>query len=60
MLNHVVATGESISNANQEYQKEPAFVTRIVNGETIHVKMENDSEEIIRFLGINNPKGIDI
>lgn len=53
-------TGRSISNSPVDYPREPALVTRIVYGDTIHVKIENSSEEIIRLLGLNNPKGMDI
>ncbi len=50
-------TGNATNNQPQtNYQREPAFVTRIVDGDTIHVKIENGSEEIIRFLGINTPE----
>jgi len=51
-------TGNATNNQQQtNYQREPALVvTRIVDGDTIHVKIKNGSEEIIRFLGINNPK----
>jgi micrococcal nuclease len=48
-------TGKSISNSNQDYQKEPAIVTRVVDGDTIHVKI-NGEEETIRLLGINTPE----
>jgi endonuclease YncB( thermonuclease family) len=49
-------TGESVVNDNEEYKMEPAVVTKIVDGDTIHVKIENGSEEIIRLLGINTPE----
>ena len=34
-------TGKSIFPVNTNYQKEPAIVTRIVDGDTIHVKIQN-------------------
>ena len=50
-------TGNTTNNQQQTtYQREPAIVTRIVDGDTIHVKIENGSEEIIRLLGINTPE----
>lgn len=52
-----LATGKSISNNdnNINYQKETAFVTKIVDGDTIHATV-NGKEEIIRMLGINTPE----
>ncbi len=53
-------TGNATNNQQQTtYEKEPALVTRVVDGDTIHATV-NDKEEIIRFLGINNPKGMNI
>ncbi len=48
-------TGKSISDP-QNYEKEPAFVIKVVDGDTIHVNI-NDKEEVVRLLGINN-KGV--
>ncbi len=52
-------TGQSIANSPAEYPKEPALVTRIVDGDTIHLNIDY-KDETIRLLGINDPKGIDI
>ena len=49
-------TGNSVSNSNTEYEREQAFVTKIVDGDTIHVNI-NNKEEVVRLLGINN-KGV--
>jgi len=49
-----LTTGKSISN-NPEYQKEPAVVTRVVDGDTIHVNI-NGTDETIRLLGMNTPE----
>ncbi len=46
-----LATGKSISNANQEYPREPATVIRVVDGDTIETDLGT-----IRLLGINTPK----
>ncbi len=49
-------SGKSVSSSsNIEYQKETAFVTRIVDGDTIHVDI-NGTDETIRLLGINTPE----
>lgn len=48
-------SGNSISQTNTNYQKEPALVTRIVDGDTIHVNI-NGTDETIRLLGINTPE----
>lgn len=50
-----ITTGKSIINDDINYQKEPAFVTRVVDGDTIETNLGT-----IRLLGINNLKGIDI
>lgn len=47
-------TGNVINN-NQDYQREPALATRIVDGDTIHVNL-NNKDETIRLLGINTPE----
>ena len=54
-----LATGNTISSTNTNYSKEPAVVTRVVDGDTIHVNI-NRTNETIRLLGINNPKGMNI
>jgi micrococcal nuclease len=48
-------TGKSISTGNINYEPEPAIVTRIVDGDTIHVTL-NGKDETIRLLGINTPE----
>jgi micrococcal nuclease len=47
-------TGKATTN-NQEYEKESALVTKIVDGDTIHVNL-NGKDETIRLLGINTPE----
>ena len=54
-----IATGKSIIPTNTNYQPEPAIVTRVVDGDTIHVNI-NGTDETIRLLGLNNPKGMNI
>jgi micrococcal nuclease len=51
-------TGNAINNQQQtNYQRENAVVTKIVDGDTIHVRINgNNKDEIIRFLGINTPE----
>jgi micrococcal nuclease len=45
------------NNLKADYSKENAYVTKIVDGDTIHVKINgNEKDEIIRFLGINTPE----
>jgi micrococcal nuclease len=47
----------SSDNENSKFAKEQGFVTKIVDGDTIHVKINgNDKEVIVRFLGINTPE----
>lgn len=48
-------TGESVAAVNSEYPKEPAFVLKIVDGDTIHAEV-NGNEETIRLLGVNTPE----
>lgn len=46
-------TGEAVSN-NQEYEKESAFVNRVIDGDTIVVGgYDIDNEADICLLGIN-------
>lgn len=45
-------TGHSIANSSAEYPKEPAFVTRIIDGDTVEI----NTTEKIRLLGINTPE----
>lgn len=47
-------TGESISDS-QNYERESAFVTRVIDGDTVKVNL-NGNEETIRLLGINTPE----
>ena len=52
-----LATGKSISQTNANYQKEPAFVNRVIDGDTIVVTgplIGNQTH--IRFLGMNTPE----
>ena len=56
-----LATGKSISPTNTDYSKEPAFVNRVIDGDTIVVSgPEIGNNTHIRLLGINNPKGMNI
>jgi len=48
-------TGNFVSDVNNKYEKELAFVIRIIDGDTISVNL-NNSVETIRFLGINTPE----
>lgn len=48
-------SGKAISSNSQDYQKEPAFVTRVVDGDTIEVRLENNLQKV-RLLGINTPE----
>jgi len=47
------STGKSVADASAK--TETAFVTRVVDGDTIHVDI-NGKEEIVRMLGINTPE----
>ena len=57
-----LATGKSISSpTDTNFQKETVFVDRVIDGDTIVVTgPEIGNKTHIRFLGINNPKGINI
>lgn len=49
-------TGEVVNNSSSgSYQRESAYVTRIVDGDTIHINL-NGNDETVRFLGINTPE----
>ncbi len=49
-------TGNVTNNQQQTtYEKEPAVVTKIVDGDTIHADI-NGKDETIRLLGINTPE----
>jgi micrococcal nuclease len=51
-------TGNASSLANQnsnKFVRESGIVTKVVDGDTIHVNI-NGKDEIIRFLGINTPE----
>ncbi|MEK6859397.1 MAG: thermonuclease family protein [Nanoarchaeota archaeon] len=48
-------TGKAIDNNSNNYQKESAFVIRVVDGDTIHVNI-NGEDETIRLLGVNTPE----
>lgn len=48
-----VITGGAVKN--QDYEPEPAFVLRVIDGDTIEVEL-NENKETIRFLGINTPE----
>ena len=50
-----MASSLSADNKNSEIVKEFGVVTKIVDGDTIHVKIEGE-DEIIRLLGINTPE----
>ena len=41
-------TGKSILDSDTEYQKEEAFVNRVIDGDTIEAEV-NDSKETIRL-----------
>ena len=57
----LLATGKSITSINANYQREPAFVNRVIDGDTIVVTGDEIGNNThIRLLGINNPKGMDI
>jgi len=45
-------------NTNAVYNTTPEewVVTKVVDGDTIHIKVSNGSEEIIRLLGVNTPE----
>ncbi|MDD5193265.1 MAG: thermonuclease family protein [Candidatus Nanoarchaeia archaeon] len=45
-------TGESVKDSGSGYEKEPAFFTRAIDGDTIEVEI-NGNKEKIRLLGIN-------
>jgi micrococcal nuclease len=47
----------SADNENSKFAREFGVVTRVVDGDTIHVKINgNDKDETIRLLGINTPE----
>jgi endonuclease YncB( thermonuclease family) len=49
-------TGQTIESLDN-YEKEPAILTRVIDGDTIKVIMQGESEEeSIRMLGINTPE----
>jgi micrococcal nuclease len=48
-------TGKAVTMPAPGYEKEPAFVTKVVDGDTIHAEI-NGKEETIRLLGINTPE----
>jgi len=46
---------------NSNFEKEPAFVNRVIDGDTIVVSgSEIGNQTHIRLLGINNPKGMNL
>ncbi|VVB78367.1 Staphylococcal nuclease homologue [uncultured archaeon] len=45
----------SNNNENSNFVKETVFVTRVVDGDTIHARV-NGADETIRLLGINTPE----
>ena len=48
-------TGNITNTQDNYYQKETAILTRVVDGDTIHV-LVNGEDWTIRMLGINNLK----
>jgi len=50
-------TGKAVQESKNKTisQKESGFVTRVVDGDTIHVNI-NGKDEIVRLLGINTPE----